>query len=99
MKSLERIRVKSQYVAHIREKDGDIQPLIVHLCEVGALASEFAQKLNAPVAGNVLGLLHDFGKFSQDFQNYINSSQGRIQPDEDNFVDANTLKRKIDHSS
>jgi len=91
--------MSSQYIAHIREKDGDIQPLIDHLREVGNLACEFAQKINTPDAGNVLGLLHDFGKFSKAFQNYLNSAQGRIQPDEDEYVEADKLKGKIDHSS
>ncbi len=94
-----RMVINNQYIAHIREKDGDIQPLVDHLREVGDLAREFAQKINTPLAGNLLGLLHDFGKFSVAFQNYINSAQGRIQPDEDDFVDAKALKGKIDHSS
>lgn len=91
--------MNSQYIAHIREKDGDIQPLVTHLREVGNLACEFAQKINIPDAGSVLGLLHDFGKFSIAFQNYINSAEGRIQPDEDGYVEAGKLKGKIDHSS
>lgn len=91
--------MNSQYIAHIREKDGDIQPLVTHLREVGNLACEFAQKINTPDAGNVLGLLHDFGKFSQDFQTYIKSATGVINPDEDGYVDAGKLKGKIDHSS
>jgi len=91
--------MNSQYIAHIREKDGDIQPLVTHLREVGNLACEFAQKINTPDAGNVLGLLHDFGKFSQDFQTYIKSATGVINPDEDGYVEAGSLKGKIDHSS
>ena len=91
--------MNNQYIAHIRDKDGDIQPLVTHLREVGNLACEFAQKIDTPDAGNVLGLLHDFGKFSQDFQTYIKSATGVINPDEDGYVDAGKLKGKIDHSS
>lgn len=87
------------HVAHIRENDGEIQSLLEHLNEVGDLASDFARKIDAPEAGRVLGLLHDFGKFSQAFQNYLNSAQGRIRPDEDDYVDAKSAKGKIDHSS
>lgn len=93
------MKIDNHYIAHIREKDGVIQSLFDHLSEVGSLASEFAQKIDIPNAGKALGLLHDFGKFSVAFQNYINSAQGRIQPDDDDFVDARALKGKIDHSS
>lgn len=91
--------MNSCHIAHIRENDGEIQPLVEHLNEVGDLTSDFARKIDAPEAGRVLGLLHDFGKFSQAFQNYLNSAQGRNQPDEDDYVDAKSAKGKIDHFS
>ena len=88
-----------EYVAHIRKSDKSEQRLESHLFEVGELAARFATKINLPEAGLLLGLLHDLGKYSQAFQNYINSAEGRINPDQDNFVDAGRLKGKIDHSS
>jgi CRISPR-associated endonuclease/helicase Cas3 len=91
--------ISKQYIAHIREKDGHIQPLIDHLRDVGNLAREFVLKVDTPNAGNVLGLLHDFGKFSQNFQVYIKSATGVVNPDDDVYVDAGKLKGKIDHSS
>lgn len=91
--------MSNQYIAHIRSVDGNLQLLTDHLYEVGDLASAFAQKVRAADAGKALGLLHDFGKFSAAFQNYINSAEGRIHPDEDGYVEADKLKGKIDHSS
>ena len=88
-----------EYIAHIRSKDGEVQSLEAHLNEVAGLASNFSAKVNVPNAGKVLGLLHDFGKYSSTFQNYIKSAEGQIRPDEDDYVEADQLKGKIDHSS
>ena len=85
-------------IAHIRT-DGTEQMLLVHLTEVGHLASDFADKLGVAEAGLVIGYLHDFGKYSQAFQNYLNSAEGRINPDEDEYIDAARFKGKIDHST
>lgn len=90
---------RMKYVAHIRKADESEQRLESHLFEVGELAARFATKINLPEVGLLLGLLHDFGKYSRAFQNYINSAEGRIDPDQDDFVDASRMKGKIDHSS
>jgi CRISPR-associated endonuclease/helicase Cas3 len=50
-------------------------------------------------AGELLGLLHDLGKYSSEFQSYLRSASGQIDPDEDGYVDAEELKGKVDHSS
>ena len=87
------------YLAHVRKSDEAIQSLVTHLSEVGKLSAKFTAKVDLPEAGQLLGLLHDFGKYSQAFQNYLNSAEGRIDPDADDYVDACSLKGKIDHSS
>ncbi|MBE0508181.1 MAG: CRISPR-associated helicase Cas3' [Marinospirillum sp.] len=87
------------YIAHKRKKDNELQLLHAHLYEVGELASAFAKKVGAENAGRLLGLLHDFGKYSQQFQNYIKSATGEINPDEDDYVDAKGMKGKVDHST
>ncbi len=86
------------YIAH-RRKDGKEQFLIDHLYEVGEIAEILSEKLNIPNAGKLLGLLHDCGKYSDSFQQYIGSATGKINPDEDEYVDFVGLKGKIDHSS
>lgn len=47
----------------------------------------------------MLGLLHDLGKYSNAFQSYIGSATGLINQDEDEYVDSQGLKGKIDHST
>lgn len=87
------------FIAHIREKDRDKQLLATHLSEVAEIARELAAKVDLPMAGELIGLLHDFGKYSQEFQNYIGSATGLINPDEDDYVDSTGLKGKVDHST
>jgi CRISPR-associated endonuclease/helicase Cas3 len=89
----------TEYIAHIRLSDGAVQTLDQHLIEVSDLAGKLAEKLGVLDAGKLIGLLHDFGKYSQAFQVYLKSAHGRISPDEDEYVDARSLKGKIDHST
>jgi len=83
----------SGYIAHPG------QTLEAHLLGVGEKAKQFAAKLGLAEQGELIGLLHDLGKYSQAFQNYIRSATGLIDPDEDDYVDAGVLKGKIDHST
>lgn len=90
---------KPAFVAHVRD-DGKIQSLEAHLGRVGQLAAELAAKFNLATHGELLGLLHDLGKYSATFQAYIQSATGLLNQDEDEeFVDAAGLKGKIDHST
>ncbi len=87
------------YTAHVRSSDQAIQTVAVHLQEVAAIAKTLAAKINVPEAGELIGLLHDFGKYSKAFQDYIQSGTGLIDADSEDFVDAGALKGKIDHST
>lgn len=90
---------KPAFVAHVRP-DGIIQSLEDHLSKVAALSSELAEKFSLATHGELLGLLHDLGKYSAAFQAYIQSATGLLNQDEDEeFVDAAGLKGKIDHST
>lgn len=86
-------------IAHQRKSDGERQALGNHLRGVASLSRRYAQKLGVPLVGELIGLLHDLGKYSQSFQVYILSAIGLLDPDEDEYVDAAGLKGKIDHSS
>lgn len=86
-------------VAHHRKSDGATQTLEQHLLGVAALARAFADKVGLADQGELIGLLHDLGKYSEQFQNYIRSAVGLINPDADEFVDAAGLKGKVDHST
>ena len=89
----------ADYIAHRREKDGEIQSLVNHLQEVSKKTGEFASKIGLKEQGEIIGLLHDIGKASEEFEQYIKSSVGLINPDEDDYVDAAGLRGKIDHST
>lgn len=93
------LKEESIFVAHRREKDGAIQNLWNHLKEVSDLTGKFAMKIGLKHQGELIGLLHDLGKATIEFDQYIRSATGLIDPDEDEYVDAAGKKGKIDHSS
>ncbi|OQX01713.1 MAG: CRISPR-associated endonuclease Cas3'', partial [Thiothrix lacustris] len=86
-------------IAHQREKDGAKQTLQQHLLGVANLSKTAAAKLGLDEVGELIGLLHDLGKYSKEFQDYINSALGNIDPDADDYVDAKGKKGKVDHST
>jgi CRISPR-associated endonuclease/helicase Cas3 len=88
-----------EFVAHRRERDGAIQNLWDHLEGTSFLAAQFASKIGLDKHGELIGLLHDLGKATVEFDHYIRSATGLIDPDEDDYVDATSQKGKIDHSS
>lgn len=88
-----------EFIAHIR-KDEERQTLCAHLQGVAIRSKQNAEKLDLSVAGEVIGLLHDLGKYSQNFQRYLKSAVGVFDQDvDDEYVDAASLKGKIDHST
>jgi CRISPR-associated endonuclease/helicase Cas3 len=87
------------FVAHRRTYDNKEQTVSEHLMDTALITRCLAGKLGIPDAGELLGLLHDFGKYSRQFQTYIQSATGILNPDADDFVDASALKGRIDHSS
>lgn len=87
------------YIAHRREKDEEIHWLSQHLAEVSEKTGELASKIGLKEQGEVIGLLHDLGKASQEFQQYIKSAVGLLSPEEDDYVDAVGKKGKVDHST
>jgi len=90
----------SVYIAHVRATDQHIQTVSEHLSEVAEIAKKLAEKINVSEAGEIIGLLHDFGKYSAAFQDYIKSGTGLLNPDiDDDYVDAKAKKGKIDHST
>lgn len=90
------------YIAHPAKDGIRHQSVKNHLMEVGVLAADFASKIGQSEIGFLLGLLHDFGKFSKAFQDYmqliIQQAVSSFDPDIDD-VDVKSLKGKIDHSS
>jgi len=91
--------MEPKFIAHIRESDGLIQSLFDHLTETAELSEKFASKIGLKKCGKLIGLLHDFGKATQVFNDYIRSAAGQIDPDADGYVDSKEMKGKIDHST
>ncbi len=91
--------MKTQYIAHLRETDNTPQHLWTHLQNVSEIAGKFAASCGLKEHGQVIGLLHDLGKASWEFQKYICSAVGIIDPDSDDYEDPIAKKGKIDHSS
>lgn len=78
----------------------DGQSIEKHLEEVAGICGSLTRKIGIPAAGELLGLLHDFGKYSGQFQSYIKSATGVLNPDiDEEYVDAKGLKGTIDHST
>lgn len=90
--------VGKQLVAHVR-KDKKIQSVEEHLSAVSNYAGQFADKIGLKEIGKILGLLHDVGKASDEFQNYIRSGTGLISENSPDWVDVKAKKGKVDHST
>ena len=85
-------------IAHVHKLDGLQQLLIDHLLETSIISGQLAAKLNLGFVGELLGLMHDFGKYSRKFQKYIHDETGLFNPDlddEESIPDGS----KVDHST
>lgn len=51
--------------------------MIEHLRGVGDMAGSFAAAFGEEAAGRMVGLYHDIGKYSQEFQAYLRQGGGR----------------------
>lgn len=58
-------------IARFRENDYKIQTVKEHILNVANLCKNFGEKLNVPSLLYLAGLLHDMGKYSDKFQEYI----------------------------
>ena len=66
------------YYAHSRKgSDSSLwQSVEEHLESVSAITARLAVKIGMPRAGELVGLVHDLGKYSQAFQQYLRSVAG-----------------------
>lgn len=90
-------------IAHPSKKTGKAHQLVIeHLSNVSQLAADLAEKFGHRRAGAIIGLLHDFGKYSAVFQAYmqliIDEQSGHFNPDADGIT-SRSLKGTIDHST
>lgn len=85
-------------IAHVRKLDGLQQLLIDHLLETSTISGQLATKLNLDLVGELLGLMHDFGKYSRKFQKYLHDETGLLNPDLDD-EESTPNGSKVDHST
>jgi len=86
-------------LAHYRKVDCARHSVKTHSVETSLFAKKFAGKIRLDLIGELLGLLHDLGKYSFEYQCYIKSAVGLLCPGDKQYVDAKRLKGKIDHST
>lgn len=77
MEELERTEEKIRFVSHIAE-DGREEAIVTHLREVSEMAGEFARPFGAESWASAVGMAHDVGKYSQEFQNRIMRNGHRV---------------------
>ncbi|MGG5251942.1 CRISPR-associated helicase Cas3' [Neobacillus sp. SM06] len=59
------------FIAHIRESDKTIQTVEEHLLAAKELAETYGDKLGVKHLTGLAGMLHDLGKYSKEFREYI----------------------------
>lgn len=79
------------YIAHIRESDNQIQTVEEHLLDVKELAESYGEKIGVKHLAGLAGVLHDLGKYSNEFRNYIIEAI--------NNPDAPPKRGSVDHST
>jgi len=94
----DRVHTNIQAIAH------EGQSLVEHLQNTATLAGNHANKIGMKEYGELLGLLHDLGKYSNDFQKYIlnaiKQNDPDFDPDEDeDYENPGDQRGKIDHST
>ncbi|WP_144938951.1 CRISPR-associated helicase Cas3' [Paenibacillus sp. 32O-W] len=84
------------YIAHIRESDGAIQTVQTHLEEVSKLSERFGGKIGVKHLAGLAGLLHDLGKNSEAFKDYIQEAVANPNhPPQRGSVDHSTAGGKL----
>ncbi len=86
------------FIAHI-SSENRIQTLEEHLLNVAKISKEKGLKINLPNTAELIGLLHDVGKYSNMFQNYIKSGGKIINKVDEDYIVTEKFKGKIDHST
>ncbi|MFC4620181.1 CRISPR-associated helicase Cas3' [Camelliibacillus cellulosilyticus] len=83
-------------IAHIRQSDGKVQTIEEHLSGVKALSSQFGSKIGAEHIAGLAGMLHDMGKYSNEFREYILEAVNNPEsPPKKGSVDHSTAGGKL----
>jgi CRISPR-associated endonuclease/helicase Cas3 len=79
------------FIAHIRESDNQIQSVEKHLLGVRDLAESYGEKLGVKHLTGLAGMLHDLGKYTNEFRDYILEAV--------NNPDSPPKRGSVDHST
>lgn len=79
------------YPAHYRLNDDTIQTLEEHLQGVMTMCERFAEGIHFSYTGKLVGMLHDIGKYTDEFYEYITEAIHMEKAGE------KKLKRNVDH--
>ena len=60
-----------EYLAHIRRDESAVQTIRAHLLRVGDLMASYAEKMELSATARLIGVLHDLGKCSREFADYL----------------------------
>lgn len=88
---------KESYLAHLGRL-GEDQLLSQHLLQVSAISARLGAKIGLARAGELIGLMHDVGKYSEAFQRYLRAAaeaeamEMEMEPNE-------SVKGRVDHST
>nr|BAV59379.1 CRISPR-associated protein cas3 [Candidatus Endomicrobium trichonymphae] len=85
--------MREKFFAHSANDAGDWQLLDEHLTNVAEKSSEFAKEFDSSDWAYNIGLLHDLGKASDDFQKYLEDSSNKDSDDDGISI------KKTNHSS
>ncbi len=94
---LGKVESEDELVAHWRKSDDKLQPLVIHLQQAADIAEKLTAKVGLPEIGKIMGLLHDLGKASKAYQDYLRTQEGKVSPDEDGYSEAK--RGEVDHST
>lgn len=67
-----------EFIARYRKRDMKPQYLWEHLLAVSAMTGQFASKVGLKDTGTLLGLTHDFGKATLEFNEYLKYESGLL---------------------
>ncbi len=85
-----------EYISHIREKDGEIQTVQEHLNSVQQLCEKYGEKIGVKFLAGLAGLLHDLGKNTDNFKEYIQEAVANPEnPPQKGSVDHSTAGGKL----
>lgn len=87
---------KLDSIAHIRESDKKIQTVEQHLLEAKELAEAYGAKIGITHITGLAGMLHDLGKYSDEFKEYIlEAVNNPFSPPKRGSVDHSTAGGKL----